>query len=317
MDLSLGISLLRELPERAAAIPEDRALAKYLSNFARRFATGIENEEPDDMYPPGFWLFLPFSTAADFPCVSPEQVRHLALASTCMIIYDILFDATVDSPGRPDIHTQVLAEYSLACMYEHLHALFPSGSPFWEQYTPMYERFLSSMIEERTHKGKPQPYAYEDYDRISRQKMSMVLVNPIGLAVLGSVPERIPNLLSTWDELNVAVVIIDDIKDWEEDYQDGNYTYLLADALRLNEGVISLPESEEALITQVVFSGAMEDLYQRGASHLDRAAGLAYETGAPALAHLAEERAVMFRKFGRQLMLRKLDGLREHLAGEA
>src|ERR1041384_6549874 len=110
MDLSLGIALLQELPEKAAAIPEERALAKYLSNFARYFATGIENEEPEELYPPGFWLFLPFSTAADFPGVSHEEVRQLAVASTCMIIYNILFDATVDNPGRPDLHTQVLAE---------------------------------------------------------------------------------------------------------------------------------------------------------------------------------------------------------------
>lgn len=269
------------------------------------------------MYPPGFWLFLPFSTAADFPCVSPEQVRHLALASTCMIIYNILFDASVDNPGRPDIHTQVLAEYSLAYMHRHLHALFPSGSPFWENYMPMYERFLSSMIEERAHKGRPQPYVYEDYYNISRQKMSMVLVNPIGLAILGNVPECIATLLSAWDEINMAVVIMDDIKDWEEDYRDGNYTFILAEALGLNAGNTSLPESEEVLVTQMVFSGAMEDLYRRGASHLDRAAALAHEVNAYALAQLAEERAVMFRKFGHQLMLRKLDGLREHLAGGA
>ena len=315
MDLSLGISLLREFPEKAAAISEERALAKYLSNFARYFATGIENEEPKELYPPGFWLFLPFSTATDFPEVTQDQMRQLAVASTCMIIYNILFDATVDNPGRPDLHTQVLAEYALASMDEQLYALFPSGSPFWEHFRPMVERFLASMIEERTHKGKPRPYPYEEYDRVSRQKMSMVLVNPIGLAVLGNVPERIPTLLSAWDELDVAVVIIDDIKDWEEDYRDGNYTFMLAQALGFNDGKMSLPKNEEELITQVVFSGAMEDLYERGAWHLDRAVALAHEAKAPALAQLAEERAVMFRKFGRQLMLRKLDGLREHIAG--
>lgn len=314
MDLHAGISLLCRLSADVAGIPNDLDLAYYLSRFSVRFAPGMEGYEPDPERQPEFWLYLPFATASDFPQLKSEPVRRLALAGTCMIIYNILFDEAVDDPGKPDIQTQVLAEYALACMHEHLYALFPAGSPFWEHYTPMYERFLSSMIEERTHKGNPGPYAYEEYDRISRQKMSMVLMNPIGLAVLGNVPERIPTLLSAWDELNVAVVILDDIKDWEKDYQEGNYTYLLADALRLNDGTASLPKNEEELITKVVFSGAMEELYERGASHLDRAAALAHEVHAPAFAKLAEERAVMFRKFGEKLVFRKLSGLRHHLA---
>jgi hypothetical protein len=61
----------------------------------------------------------------------------------------------------------------------------------------------------------------------------------------------------------------------------------------------------------------MEELYRRGAAHLDRAAELAREADAPALQELARERAVMFRKFGRQLVRRKLDGLRQHLADAA
>jgi hypothetical protein len=234
MELVAGLTLLKNLPREAEAVLGMDNLARYLSDFALRFAPGIEIPADHQPRQPDFWLYLPFATAGDFPLCPPEQLRQLSLASTCMIVYNIMFDAAVDDPAKPDVTTQVLAEYALASMHEHLYALFPSGSRFWIYYKPLYERFLISMVEERAlHKGRPQPYAYDDYVRISQQKMSMVLMIPIGLALLGKVPERIPLLLAAWEEMNVAVVILDDIRDWEEDFQEANYTYLLAHALEI------------------------------------------------------------------------------------
>jgi hypothetical protein len=318
MELVTSLTLLENLPREAQAVLGMDNLCRYLSDFALRFAPGIEI--PADRQPrqPDFWLYLPFATAADFPLCPPEQLRQLSLATTYMIVYNIMFDAAVDDPAKPDVTTQVLAECALANMHEQLYALFPSRSAFWVHYKPLYERFLVSMVEERaSHKGRPQPYAYDDYVRISQQKMSMVLMIPIGLAILGRVPERIPSLLAAWEELNVAVVIIDDIRDWEEDFKEANYTYLLAHALEIERPDQPVPEDESTLLTRVIFSGAMEELYRRGAFHLDRAAEFAREADAPALQELARERAVMFRKFGRQLVRRKLDGLRQHLADVA
>lgn len=318
MELATGLELLKNLRGQAEAVLGMDNLARYLSDFCLRFAPGLDVPPDHQPQQPDFWLYLPFATAGDFPLCPPEHLRQLSLASTCMIVYNILFDAAVDDPKKPEVTTQVLAEYALATMHEHLYALFPSGSPFWVHYQPLYERFLMSMVEERTsHKGRPQPYSYNDYVRISQQKMSMVLMIPIGLAILGNVPERIPSLLAAWEEMNVAVVILDDIRDWEDDFYEANYTYLLANALDIEYPDQPVPDNESELLTRVIFSGAMEELYRRGASHLDRAAEVASQAGAPALQELARERAVMFRKFGRQLVRRKLEGLRQHLSGAA
>jgi hypothetical protein len=318
MELSQGLTLLKNLTTEAEKIEVGDALARYLSDFALHFVVGAELLEPRRTGQPDFWLFLPFATAPDFLLCSAEQIRDLALASTCMIIYNTLFDAAVDDPAKPDITTQVLAECALTSMHEHLYRLFPVGSPFWEHYKPLYERFLGSMIEEcSAHKGRPQPYTYADYVRISREKMSMVLMNPVGLAILGNVPERIPELLAAWDEMDTAVVILDDIKDWEEDFQQGNYTYLLTEALHIEGKDQPMPETQEDLVTQVIFSGVMEEMYRRGAEHMERAAEWAEKAMSPALATLAQERAVMFRKFGNQLRRRKLDGLQQRLAAAA
>jgi hypothetical protein len=314
MELSLGLSLLKNLPTEAETVLEDVALARHLSDIALLFTGNPPGLESPRAPQPDFWLFLPFATAPDFPLCPPEQVRKLALASTCMIIYNILFDAAVDDPAKPDITTQVLAEYALASMHEHLYALFATDSPFWNYYKPMYERFLGSMVEEcSAHKGRPQPYRYDDYVRISQHKMSMVLMIPVGLAILGKVPERIPELLAAWDEMDTGVVMFDDIKDWEEDFEQRNYTYLLTEALHIDGKSHALPKNHEDLITQVTFSGAMEELYRQGAQHMDRAAELAEKANSPALATLAQERAEMFRRFVKQLVRRKLDGLREKL----
>lgn len=172
MELSQGLRLLENLRTETEKIEQGEALARYLSDFALLFVIGAEIPEPRRTGQLDFWLFLPFATASDFPLCTAEQVRDLALASTCMIIYNILFDAAVDDPAKPDVTTQVLAESALTSMHEHLYRLFPVGSPFWDHYKPLYERFLGSMIEEcSAHKGKPQPYSYADYVRISQEKI--------------------------------------------------------------------------------------------------------------------------------------------------
>lgn len=317
MDLLQGLSLLDALPGEAEIMENNEALAHFLSNYALRFAPGPElsGSSPDGQ--PGFWLFLPFATIPDFPACSSDHVRRLAVASTYAIIYNILFDTMLDDPDRPDTRTQILADVALAKLHEHLYALFPASSVFWIHYRPLYERFLLSMVDERVaHKGRPQPYSYPDFEDLAQRKMSMALMNPVGQAVLNGTPEHIPSLQAAWDELNVAVVIMDDIADWEEDYRQNNFTYLLAHALRIGQADQLLPEDDETLFTQVVFSGAMESLYRQGATHLERAAAIAKEINANALASLAQERAGMFRKFGRQLFLRKLTALRQNLISQ-
>ncbi len=314
MNLTQGFLLLNQLPAAVEGLPEGQDLAWYLSDYALQFVPGKDQQRPTHTNgQPDFWLFLPFATAADFPNCSSRQTLELALASTYMIIYSFLFDTVVDDPGSPEITTQVLAEAALAKLHERLYHLFPAGSPFWGYFQPCFERFLASMVEEKTlHKNRPQAYTYEDFTRLAREKMSMVLMNPIGQAVLDGTSGRIPGLLAAWDGLNVAVIIIDDIKDWEDDYQQGNYTYLLAEALHLGENDQLMPDGE-GLVTQVVFSGVMEELYRQGAAQLDRAVDAARRASAPALAGLAEERAAMFRKFGRHLFQRKLAGLTNQL----
>lgn len=317
MDLLHGLSFLEALPGEAEVIEDNWALAHFLSDYALRFAPGGEQPPSPSNGQPGFWLFLPFATIPDFPSCSLDQVRRLAIASTFAIIYNILIDTVLDDPGRPDITTQILANAALTKLHEHLYALFPASSVFWMHYRPLYENFLRSMVDERVaHKGHPQPYIYSDFKDLAQRKMSMALMNPVGQAVLNGTPEHIPSLQAAWDELNVAVVIMDDIADWEEDYRQNNFTYLLAQALHIGQPDQLLPEEDETLFTQVVFSGVMETMYRQGASHLERAAALAKEVNAEALAFLAQERATMFRKFGRQLFFRKLTALRQSMVNQ-
>ena len=317
MNLTQGLTLLKMLPGEVAGIENEKVLANYLSDFALKFAPGYEASRISLPSQPAFWLFLPFATASDFPDCSRSQIRELALAGTYAIIYNILFDTVMDNPDSSDITAQALAESTLGTLYAHLYSLFPAGSPFWDFCHPLYERFLQAMVEEKeAHKGQPQPFTYDDFCRLARGKMSLALLNPVGQAILNSSLERIPVLLKAWEELNVAVVIMDDIKDWEADFRQNNYTYLLAQALHVERTGQQTLDDGDDLISRVVFSGEMEELYRRGAAHLERAAALARSVDAPALAGLAKDRALMFRKFSRQLVLRKLNELSLHLTNQ-
>jgi hypothetical protein len=291
-------------PALCQAIEDDIPLAEALSEFVVSHLPGA-GAEPEFVSrinrgrQPGFWLFLPFATAADFPNVAHSDTRRLAVASAIGILYNAWLDALLDTREVTAL-TILVTERIAGSLQRCLHELFPARSPFWPYFEACYDEFLAALLEERQrHADRQRPYAYADYCRLARGKMAMAMVNPIGLAVLDDSLRRLPDLVEAWNALNTAVVIFDDIKDWPADFQQGNITYLLAQALAGSAGrELTLDE----VTYRVAASGIRELLYVAAAGHLQRAVESAHQARAPELASLAQQRRDMFLEFRRHLI---------------
>jgi hypothetical protein len=317
--LTAKFAALCQLPTQAAAIADDEALAYYLSDWvlgllpawAQRTGQGYDPPRRQ----PGFELFLPFAVASDFPRCMPVQIRQVALYCTYGILYNGLLDALFDIPDRAGDETLSLAQYTLLRMHTGLHQLFPADSPFWAYLEVTLTRFLQAMQEEKQrHKRVSSAYSYLEFLHLAQGKMAIALTPSIALAILDGTPERIPLLCQSWDELSVGVVTFDDIKDWQDDLLESNYTFLLCQVLSAQDTSPGAPPpSVDEVAYRIARSGVLEMLYEVGARHLERAAELAQAASAPALAQLAITRSEAFLKYRRQLVEKRAAVFVEHL----
>ncbi len=318
MDLAQAVVALHSLSAEAMPIAGDEALANYLSAFVLGKLPVSTTLAEQGYHPrrqrPRFELFLPLAGARDFPRCSPIQVRKLALCSAYGLLYCGLMDAFFDEPDQARSDTLILAQHAFSLLHVNLMELLAGDNRFWSFLPTLLTRFFRAVQEERErHRDILLPYPYEEFCRLAKDKMAIALGNPTILATLDGTPERIPLLCDCWEEINVAVVIYDDIKDWEADLRQGNYTFLLTQVL-LASGASkeNVPAGDETAHL-IAWSGIVEELYATAAAHLNKAASLAAVAGAPALAGLATERAETLLRYRHRLLGKKAGRLVLHL----
>jgi hypothetical protein len=235
--------------------------------------------------------YLPFSTASDFPAVCPNHVRILALATACLPLYMSLLDAIIDAPATTPTAAKAAIQPLLIRFYRLLSQLFPVDSSFWGEANRVLELSLQTMVDEyETHTGQVRPFPVDEFRRIAHGKMAFMQVNCIGMAMLNGTPEHIPALTECWDAIGLAAIARDDIYDWQEDYSQASYTYLLSQVLfsppfRREVEAGQLPQLEE--VGAALFcTDLCESLYELACTDLRAAAERASEINCPALAGL-------------------------------
>jgi hypothetical protein len=175
---------------------------------------------------------LPFSTAADFPAVHPEQVRTLALAATFLNLYVMLLDPVIDEPLAAPAAAKLAIQPVLLRFYRSLNHLFPADPPFWSEIERLMDLMSQTMLEEHQRLSGPvSPFSEDEFRRIAQGKMAFALINGVALATLNGTPELIPALAQCWDAIGLASIVQDDALDWREDYRNANCTYLLSQVL--------------------------------------------------------------------------------------
>jgi hypothetical protein len=237
--------------------------------------------------------YSPFSTAADFPAVTPDQVRTLAAAFTGHALYILLLDEIIDAPETAPAAAKLALQHLLSHSQRWYRAIFPADSLFWPRVEQRALTTTRAMWEEYyQHNGTVRPFSLDQFRRIAADKVAIAQINPIGLAVLNGAPELIPDLAMCWDAIGLAATVLDDIRDWRRDYEASNFTYLLTQVLlsppfqaQVEAG--HLPPVQE-VGTALFCSNLMESLYDLACVELEAAAYHAESINCPALAGLLQ-----------------------------
>ncbi|GIK40735.1 MAG: hypothetical protein BroJett011_45680 [Chloroflexota bacterium] len=235
------------------------------------------------------FVYLPCFIAADFPLVSIDQTRRLALAGASGALYALLLDHIIDNPLTAPVSLKLAGDHLLFHSWQLLSELFPTASLFWDEFKHCMYLMSQAMLEEQQrHFGAVRPFSLAEFKQIAHGKMALAQLNWIGMAILSNRPEYIPTLIQCWNAIGLAEVICDDVLDWREDYENANYTYLLSQILlaspfqkEIDAG--HLPETAE--VGAALFcSDKVEALYLLAYEDLRIAQEQALNINCPALA---------------------------------
>jgi len=314
-DLLANLSSLK--PEHMIGLPSadlEWTLAQFVLSLGQQLPVKLENS-PSDLKYRNISRFgrryLPFAVAGDFQNVGEYEVCTLALATACGILHSRLLDIIIDDPSitSPSISYAIPHVYFQFCHL--LNLLFPVDSILWievERLTRLTSR--AGIAEKQSHSNQANPYSWEEFQQISHDKMALAQINPFALALLNGTPELIPIFQECWKAISLAVIVNDDILDWQEDYNQGNYTYLLTQILLsspINSEITAgrLPTLREVGVA-LFASDSVEKLYLRAWDVLQQAQDLASSQGCFGLANLVHETAEWIQERHSEVTVRKV-----------
>ncbi len=228
---SLLDNLARLIPEQIAFIPRSELefiLSDFVISGGRRLRLDMEQwptpEEQEALrrFSNSWW---PFFVAPDFPNVTEDQIRTLALATTCFHLYTALVDQIVDKANTCSAELILALSPILEHWFQLSAVLFDRHSSYWIYARQIQARLSRAMRDERLRQPTT-TLTLEAYLESCRGRVAFTCVNAIGLATLEGQIEHIPHLCDFWTRVSLSAVIHDDICDWMEDYCDKRYSYL-------------------------------------------------------------------------------------------
>jgi len=255
--------------------------------------------------------YLPFAIAGDFPDVGEYEVNTLALATAYGILHSRFLDLVIDEPS----HCSAAITYAIPHVYLQfcrlLSLLFPANPVFWnevDRLTALTSR--AGITEKRKHNRRVEPYSWEEFQQISHDKMALAQINPVALALLNGTPEILPTFQECWKAISLAVIVNDDVLDWQEDYDRGNYTYLLSHVLLsspfdMDVSAGQFPTRFEVGVS-LYASNVVDELYLRASHALQHAYDLASGQRCFGLANLIYEAKEWMQERRSEVTVRKL-----------
>ena len=315
--------LARLCPEAVAALPLadlEWILADFVINWGQRLVLEEDTwpapveREAARSFAQSWW---PLFIAPDFPRVSDEQLRTLALAATCFLLYIIYQDEAMDNPDSTSPAVQLAVPYALERWYHLAALLFPPASRFWDEVRQLMLDTSHAMLAER-RRQPPRPLSLDEYTQTARGRIAFTRYSTIGLAMLDGSADKLPMLTEVWNSFSIAPLVEDDIGDWKEDYSNRTYSYLHSQVLfsppfREEVEAGHLPDMREIGVA-LFFSDVAESLYDMAGVEVSRAQAVAAQNGYRKLAELGERaHARLLRRRG-ELAERKLRALMRHLS---
>jgi hypothetical protein len=201
-----------------------------------------------------FWLKEPFSLDRD-------ACRLVGLSNIFLVLYFMLQDELMDCDlGLDQRYLQPLGTFFFVDVMASYERLFGPGSAFWTRFEQTIAQWgLSISWERRWHWG--QARAFEEADlRMLAHKAAPLKIPCAALCSLAGREQAIGTLEKTIDDLMMAFLLMDDLRDWRGDLAQGSYTYFLT-RVAAHRGLDPHASLTETDVEKALFVGAVLDEY--------------------------------------------------------
>ncbi len=214
-----------------------------------------------------FYVAYPFLFESHYTNIDKEALEKLALAGNIYFTYLLTFDELFDGDAKSSaiVVAHLLHEHAINLLYE----MFPAQSPFWSLFKKYENEFLCSVTREYNAIKKIMEGKYiDDNDLIMmvRNRSSFAKCATAGLWVLSGCKGESNAFDKTQEFFHVGLQMLDDLKDWKDDYRKKRPSYLLSLALsdeRILEALNRAQSDDYGVLGRgIYYSGIAENLLQ-------------------------------------------------------
>jgi len=175
------------------------------------------------------FYYYPFLFASAFPSISVEHLRNLALANRILLEAILLSDKKIDETRRWSPEDFFLVDSYYQKAFEILFPLFPLQHPFWQETQRWFFQYARAIQKEQIHHHhRLSPYTHQEFYEISTGKVALIKTNLLAMSWLSNDSGALAPLMESQDRFLVGFQCFDDLRDWKEDLQQKNFTFLLS-----------------------------------------------------------------------------------------
>ena len=233
-------------PLRHAIFTEGAALYRDLRAWRLRWREDLRGGGPGGCRRPGhpgfagsrrlsspLHVYYPLLFHSLYEEVPIENVRELARADRLYTEHLLSYDRILDQPFPPRPDALFLAHLDQMQSLKRLYRLFPIGHPFWDLFYECYDETWQSVRHERLfHSHRIGAYPLSRFCAVAKGKTAILKPFSLALPFLSKRMEERQPLSASLDQHHVALVLLDDLEDWRQDFQGSNFTFLLTRLIR-------------------------------------------------------------------------------------
>ncbi|GLX66266.1 hypothetical protein [Paenibacillus glycanilyticus] len=190
-----------------------------------------------------------------------SQCRELAIANVFNMLYYFLQDDVMDESPAAWKEQLALAHLCHAELEAILRGLFTAESSFWHHGQQYVQEWASAVVHEDKH-----DFFKTDFIKVAKKASPLKLAST-GVLLLADRQELIAQVDQLVDLALVLLQMADDLADWEEDLQEGNYNCLIA--IIHDKRHSTLPLQAHEIESYIYDRGLLIDFCARGKTILD------------------------------------------------
>jgi hypothetical protein len=168
------------------------------------------------------WLFW-----ESFRLLPDDLLLDMAEAGALFGMASVLVDHLIDGQGLSPGEAALLHQALYAAGVAGYRRIFPRTSAFWAQFDRLANEHLAGMTLELAGRRDPGLLTPEAFRALASARIAPMITVVAGLAQAANEPNLLEPVESSVKAVIVGGQLLDDIGDWEEDYDAGRITFYM------------------------------------------------------------------------------------------